>query len=105
MLTRVFPSIGILLTVIFQVIARELVVLSNTSTLVDDANSACADEERDEVPIWISQGGIILIVLGMLAFFWGLAEVCDRYFCASLLVLCEINKIPDNVISDKYLLF
>ncbi len=103
MLVRVFPSMGILLTVIFQVIAREVVVLSNSSALVNDANSACADEERNEVPNWISQGGIILIVLGMLVLFWGLAEVCDRYFCAALLVLCEINKIPDNVISNQHL--
>ena len=76
---------------------HDVSILSNSSTN-DDANIACTDEEEEDLPIWIKDGGFILIFLGMIVLFWGLAEVCDHYFCASLLVLCEENKIPDNVI-------
>ena len=76
---------------------QDLRILSNASIDVNDANSACASEEQQEVPAWIKQGGIILVFLGMIICFWSLAQVCDHYFCASLLVLCEEKKIPDNV--------
>ena len=69
-------------------------LLSNSST----KDSPCANAEGEELPIWIRDGGFILVFLGMISLFWGLAEVCDHYFVASLLVFCEEKKIPDNVI-------
>ena len=65
----------------------------------DDGNSACtADEDEvEDVPAWIWQGGVIVFIIGMLICFWGLALVCDHYFCAALIILCEETKIPDDV--------
>ena len=39
----------------------------------------------------------MLIIFVMLLSFWGLAFVCDHYFCSSLMVLCEERGIPENV--------
>ncbi len=68
----------------------------------DDGNSACTsgedgEDEKAEIADWIWQGGVILFIIGMLFCFWGLALVCDHYFCAALIILCEETKIPDDV--------
>jgi hypothetical protein len=33
----------------------------------------------------------------MVMCFWGLALVCDHYFCSALMILCEETGIPENV--------
>ncbi len=55
--------------------------------------SACSSPEVEEAPLWVSQGGVILIILCLLQCFWGLSRVCDHYFCESMKVLCDRNKI------------
>ena len=91
---------------IFKVMktSHDVTVLSKSSTNVTYTSSPCDGGEGEELPIWIKNGGFILVFLGMIVLFWALAEVCDHYFVASLLVLCEEKKIPDNVISHYYLL-
>lgn len=78
---------------------HDVAVLSSSSKNFTDASSPCDGGDEEEVPIWIKNGGFVVVVFGMIILFWALAEVCDNYFVASLLVLCEENKIPDNVIS------
>ena len=70
----------------------------------NDDNSACTssdegngEDEKDEIADWIWQGGVVIFIITMLACFWGLALVCDHYFCAALIILCEETKIPDDV--------
>jgi hypothetical protein len=82
--------------------SHDVTVLSSSSTNITHASSPCDSGEKEEVPIWIKNGGFILVFLGLMVLFWALAEVCDHYFVASLLVLCEEKKIPDNVISYQY---
>jgi hypothetical protein len=77
--------------------SQVLRLLKNSTNHTEEVNSPCADAEIEDVAVWIVDGGIILVILGMIVCFWGLAEVCDNYFCASLLVLCEEKQIPENV--------
>ena len=66
------------------------------------SNSACTsdedgEDEKAEIANWIWQGGVVIFIIGTVACFWGLALVCDHYFCAALIILCEETKIPDDV--------
>ena len=73
---------------------------TKTFKLKSDSNSdinSCTAEESSEVESWILNGGIIVVLLGIFECFWGLARVCDHYFCSSLLILCEESHIPDDV--------
>jgi Ca2+/Na+ antiporter len=81
-------------------------LISNTSVTLysfeltkdSDEESACASDEDDrKVPEWITHGGILLVIIGMIQCFWGLARVCEHYFCSALLIMCEQNRIPDDV--------
>lgn len=60
-------------------------------------NGSCAVKSSSDVESWIYEGGIILIVFGTLNCFWGLANVCEEYFCPALRILCEECSIPDSV--------
>ena len=68
-----------------------------SSEVDDDPNAACAPEDYPKLDDWITQGGIVVVILGMLVSFWGLALVCDHYFCAALIIMCEETKIPEDV--------
>lgn len=61
------------------------------------AMSPCSEGQEDEVPEWIRQGGVILVIIGLAQSFLGLAHICDFYFCRSLEILCEENRIRDDV--------
>ena len=59
--------------------------------------STC-ESSSEGVDQWIHDGGWVIILLGMIQCIWGLARVCDHYFCSSLRVVCDVWKIPDNVV-------
>lgn len=59
--------------------------------------SSCISSYMPYSPPWIKNGGFLLVTTIMVICFWGLAFVCDHYFCASLMILCEDRNIPENV--------
>jgi K+-dependent Na+/Ca+ exchanger-like protein len=45
----------------------------------------------------------IIIVIGLFVAFWGLAVVCEDYFVPSITIMCEYNKIPDDVAGATFM--
>jgi len=59
--------------------------------------SPCISSYVPYSPPWLKYGGFIIVVIIMMICFWGLALVCDHYFCSALMILCEDKGIPENV--------
>jgi hypothetical protein len=69
-----------------------------TDAETDDIYSTCADTSHLQTsPLWVSSGGILLVLLLVLAMFWGMAYVTEEHFIPALTILCEEYKIPDDV--------
>ena len=49
----------------------------------------CLGSGLEPSPPWVNNGGIILLVITVIAMFWGLSLVCEDYFVPALNVLCE----------------
>jgi hypothetical protein len=54
-------------------------------------------------PNWVNNGGFLILIIAMIAMFWGLAAVCKEYFVPALNVLCEEWKIPSDVAGATFM--
>jgi K+-dependent Na+/Ca+ exchanger-like protein len=83
-----------------QTFCRTIVILLSVyihgidSVKENDCNQEVVDKD---VPEWIWNGGIILILFGLIISFCGMAIVCEEYFVPALNVFCDDLKIPDDV--------
>jgi Ca2+/Na+ antiporter len=55
------------------------------------------------MPDWIKDGGWIILFIALMVSFWGLAVVCEDYFVPAITILCEYNKIPDDVAGATFM--
>ena len=55
------------------------------------------DDEEEAVAPWIARGGYVLLIVGVLASFWGLAVVVEDFFVPALNIMCERNGITEDV--------
>jgi hypothetical protein len=53
-------------------------------TLCHGNTSTCEEEKNKSLPLWIEDGGVIVLIIGLLVAFWGLAVVCEDYFVPGL---------------------
>eukprot|EP01039_Chlorochromonas_danica_P005739 gene5739-6323_t len=60
-------------------------------------NSECSSRSIQEVAPWIAQGGFVLVIIGVLVLFWGLAFICEEYCVPAITVFCKRNKISDDI--------
>lgn len=76
----------------------------NTTVISAVSESACiAIQTEIKVSTWILDGGFLLYFLLLVPCFWGLAFVCEDYFCSSLRILCEELKVPDDVAGATFM--
>ena len=62
-----------------------------------DSTNMCSSNDDVVVDPWISNGGILIIILGIISQFWGFAFICEEYCVPAITVLCKRNKISDDV--------
>lgn len=68
-------------------------VLSNGTSIVSP-NQACSNVEGNPPsPAWVNDGGFLILIVAVIAMFWGLALVCEDYFVPALNVFCEEWKV------------
>jgi K+-dependent Na+/Ca+ exchanger-like protein len=77
-------------------------ILNNIPDALDPA-SPCYIGTSVPVPLWVTSGGIIAIVYGISQCFFGLATVCEEYFCPALEILCEELHIPEDVAGATFM--
>ena len=65
--------------------------------------TSCLDLDHEVAPAWVADGGFVILVLVLIQCFWGLARVCEYYFCAALKILCEVYKVPDDVAGATFM--
>lgn len=70
-------------------------MVSTNSTLIGQCHSFSNDDLLRQP--WIGNGGIIILVLGIVIMFWALAIVCEEYFVPALMILCEVLNLSDDV--------
>ena len=61
------------------------------------------DDEEESVAPWIARGGYVLLIVGVLASFWGLAVVVEDFFVPALNIMCERFNIPDDVAGATFM--
>lgn len=65
------------------------------------------DDNQDDTDImdkpWMKNGGWILLVIGTLAMFYGLAVVVEDFFVPALNVMCDRFDIPDDVAGATFM--
>mmetsp|Transcript_14064 Transcript_14064/g.23385 ORF Transcript_14064/g.23385 Transcript_14064/m.23385 type:complete len:785 (+) Transcript_14064:66-2420(+) len=76
------------------------VVHADTST--DDC-PCCQSSAIEASPDWVNYGGIIILLITVIAMFWALALVCEEFFVPALNILCEEWKIPDDVAGATFM--
>jgi hypothetical protein len=69
-------------------------VVANSEESVD---TTCPTIPFDVVPAWVSNGGFLLLILASLCSLWGMAHVCEEYFCPALSIFCLRWQVPDSV--------
>jgi K+-dependent Na+/Ca+ exchanger-like protein len=62
-----------------------------------------AHELNGEPPSWVNNGGIILILIGLVIMFWSLAIICEEYFVPALHILCVELKIADDIAGATFM--
>lgn len=65
--------------------------------------SCCSVVDDTSVAEWVTNGGVIVIIYGMIVCLYGLGEICDRYFVPALKIMCEELKVPDNVAGATFM--
>ena len=66
-------------------------------------NEICDATDDNPVSQFFYDGGVLLILVGLVQCFWGLARVCEHYFCSGLRIMCEELKIPDDVAGATFM--
>jgi K+-dependent Na+/Ca+ exchanger-like protein len=70
---------------------------------MSDNNEICDATDDSTVPQFFYDGGVLLLLIGLIQCFWGLARVCEHYFCSALRIMCEELKIPDDVAGATFM--
>ena len=74
-----------------------ILLLSGIAAAAAASEESPCDAESGDVPEWIANGGALIVFVGMICCFWGLAHVCDSYFYVALMILCEEHHISDDL--------
>lgn len=72
----------------------------NTTSFDSPCSSSVGDAEIQD---WIKNGGFIILILVCIQSFFGLAHVCDEFFCPSLEILCEEFDISDDIAGATFM--
>mmetsp|Transcript_90896 Transcript_90896/g.177893 ORF Transcript_90896/g.177893 Transcript_90896/m.177893 type:complete len:747 (+) Transcript_90896:58-2298(+) len=73
------------------------------SLAADDDCPCCKSSGVDPAPDWVTYGGFLILIIAVIAMFWGLALVCEEFFVPALNILCEEWKIPDDVAGATFM--
>ena len=77
-----------------------LCLCSGVTAIVDpleSEGSTCPSVPFPSVPDWVRYGGFLLLILASLMSLWGMAHICEDYFCPALHVFCVRWNVPDSV--------
>ena len=90
--------------------ALALITVTHVTVAVEHDGKARIERDDDvqttddeAVAEWISGGGYVLLIVGLLAIFWALAVVVEDYFVPALNIMCEKFSIPDDVAGATFM--
>lgn len=63
----------------------------------DDSNASCVVQDGPKLSEFVKDGGFLILILLSILSLYGMAYVCEEYFCYALEIFCLKWEVPDSV--------